>query len=89
MDPASRGFGEQERSGVLGPGGGSLLHPILTGGLYPALSALAPLTPPSLCGVHPQASPSLPSCQLLQFQTQLFSSVLRQMESLITFYRLG
>lgn len=30
-----------------------------------------------------------PHCQLLQFQTQLFSSVLRQMESLITFYRLG
>ena len=42
-----------------------------------------------LCGVHPQVTPSLPSCQLLQFQTQLFSSVLRQMESLITFYRLG
>lgn len=36
-------------------------------------------------------SPGGPSqhCQLLQFQTQLFSSVLRQMESLITFYRLG
>lgn len=28
-------------------------------------------------------------CQLLPFQTQLFSLVLRQMESLITFYRLG
>lgn len=45
-----------------------------------------PLAPPTL------PSPSegfTPSCQLLQFQTQLFSSVLRQMESLITFYRLG
>lgn len=40
-------------------------------------------------GLTTSSPPSLPSCQLLQLQTQLFSPVLRQMESLITFYLLG
>lgn len=54
-----------------------------------SLSALASLTPPSSSsGVHPRPPPVSPAASCCSFKP-LFSSVLRQMESLITFYRLG
>ena len=57
------------RDRVLGPGGGSLLHPILIGGLYPPPSVLTPLTPPSSSvGFTPRSPPVSPAASCCSFK---------------------